>query len=354
MNHGDRSVVDVHSHFYPRWYLDLLEARPSIPRVSRDGGVERFVIFPEEEEPGHGGRVISEDYWSLESKLQYMDRFGIDQTILSLGNPWLDPFSEEEGLEVARQFNADFATLGSKTGGRILGMGAIPGSGVANVAAVIREIADVENLHGAITGSRIAGFTFDAPELDPVWRALEDTGVPLLVHPHYGIALDELEGFGHAMPVAVGFPLETTVAFARLIFAGVLHRFPGVRLIGSHGGGTIPFLAGRLDAGWRSDPALVDRMPTPPSEVIHQLFLDAVLYHPRALRAAADLVGVGHLMFGTDHPFSIADPEANIAAIREEFDDQDALRVLAGSAITLYGAEADEPIVGDHAKHVDP
>jgi len=82
---------------------------------------------------------------------------------------------------------------------------------------------------------------------------------------------------------------------------------------------------------------LVERRPTPPGEVIDRLFLDAVLYHPRALRAAADLVGVDHLMFGTDHPFSIADPEANILAIRDEFSAGDALRVLAESAIALYG-----------------
>jgi len=333
----NRTVIDIHSHFYPRWYLDLLEARPSIPRVSRAGGVERFVIFPEEEAPGHAGRVISEDYWSLEAKIDYMDRFGIDQTILSLGNPWLDPFSEVEGLDVARQFNEDFATLQSDTNNRVLGMGALPGLGVSNVVQIVAEIAATGNLFGAITGTRIAGLRFDDVRLNPVWEALQETGLPLLIHPHYGIALDELEGFGHAMPVAVGFPLETTVALARLLYSGVLHRYPGVRLIGSHGGGTIPFLGGRLDAGWRSDPGLVERMPTPPGEVIDRLFLDAVLYHPRALRAAADLVGVDHLMFGTDHPFSIADPEANILAIRDEFSAGDALRVLAESAIALYG-----------------
>jgi predicted TIM-barrel fold metal-dependent hydrolase len=319
--------------------VDLLKARTVIPRISDDDGVERFVIFEEEETSGSGGRLITEDYWSLDAKLAFMDRFGIDQTILSLGNPWLDPFNEAEALETARYFNADAALRRKETGGRILGMGAIPGSGVTNVATVVREVADTEDLFGIITGSRIAGRTFDDPELDPVWAALAETGVPLLLHPHHGSATDELEGFGHAMHVAVAFPIETTVALARLVFAGVLHRYPGVRIIGSHGGGTIPYLAGRLDAGWRSDPSLVERMPTPPSEVLDQLFLDAVLYHPRALRAAADLVGVDHLMFGTDHPFSISDPAANISAIREEFTSPDAVRVLAAAAVDLYAID---------------
>ena len=138
-------------------------------------------------------------------------------------------------------------------------------------------------------------------------------------------------GIGHALPVAVGFPVETTIAVARLVFGGVLHRYPDLRIIASHGGGTLPYLAGRLDAGWRSDPSLSTRAPSPPSSVLGRLFLDAVLYHPRALRAAADLVGTEHLAFGTDHPFSIADPVANLAAIDEAFMEADADRVLAGT-----------------------
>ena len=333
------SIIDIHSHLYPRWYIDLLKSRTEIPRVSEDADGEKFVIFPEEESVPDGGRPISEDFWSVEAKLQFMDRFNISQTILSLGNPWLDAWDAETGLQIARRFNDDFAGLRDSTGGRILGMGVLPGQGVEGVVTVIREIADTDGLFGAITGTRLAGLTFDDPDLDPVWQALNETGLPLLVHPHHGSAMNELEGFGHAMPVAVGFPLETTISLCRLIFAGVLNRYPGVRIIGSHGGGTIPYLAGRLDAGWRSDPALAERMPTQPSEVLDRLYLDAVLYHPRALQAAADLVGTDHLMFGTDHPFSISDPEACIVAITDAFDADDASRVLGSAASVLYDTE---------------
>ena len=310
--------------------------RETIPRVAEGSDGEKFVIFEEEELPGNVGRPITAEYWSLEAKLAFMDRHGIDQTILSLGNPWLDPFDEEDGLAAARYLNEDFAKLANQTGGRILGMGALPPHSPNNVATLIGEIQSQGDIYGAITGTLIAGKTFDDPELNVVWAALEKTGVPLLVHPHRGAAMAELKGFGHAMPVAVGFPLETTIALARMVFAGVLHRFPGVRIVGSHGGGTIPFLTGRLDAGWRSDPSLANAMPTPPSEVLDRLFLDAVLYHPRALLAAADLVGVKHLMFGTDHPFSISDPATNIEAIRDAFGVEDAAWVLAGAALNLY------------------
>lgn len=336
-------VVDIHSHTYPRWYIELLKERTEIPRVSGAEGDERFVIFPEEQVAGGvGGRPMTDDYWSIDAKLRFMDRHGIDQTVLSLGNPWLEPFSPAASLEAARRLNGEFAELRHRTKGRILGMGALPAGSPADATAVIEEIAAEPELHGAVSGTHICGRSLDDAALDPVWAALERTGVPLLIHPHHGAAMDQLSGFGHALPVAVGFPLETTVAVTRLVFAGVLHRYPGLRIVASHGGGTIPFLAGRLDAGWRSDAHLVGRAPTTPGDVLDKLFLDAVLYHPRALRAAADLVGVNHMGYGTDHPFSIADPVANRAALREAFDDPELVAVLAGTAIELFSVPEPE------------
>lgn len=330
-------VVDVHSHLYPRWYIERLKERTEIPMVRGEPGDERFVIFSDEQAAGAaGGRGMTDDYWSVETKLAFMDRHGIERTVLSLGNPWFDPFPAAEGLAAARRLNEEFASLGERTDGRIVGMGALPGADVDAVGTVIEEIAGRAELAGIVSGTRIAGRTLDDDGLERVWRALEDTGLPLLLHPHHGSAMDELGGMGHALPVALGFPVETSVALARAVLAGVLHRHPRLRLVASHGGGTLPYLAGRLDAGWRSDARLAERAPTPPSAVLGQLYLDAVLYHPRALRAAADLVGVEHLAFGTDHPFSIADPAANLAAIDEAFDPDDRRWVLAGTARELY------------------
>ena len=122
-----RPVVDIHSHIYPRWYIDMLKARTEIPRVSGEEGDERFVIFPDEHAPGSGGgRPMTDAYWSLETKLAFMDRHGIDRTVLSLGNPWFEPFEADVSMAAARRLNDEFATLGERTGGRIVGMGALP------------------------------------------------------------------------------------------------------------------------------------------------------------------------------------------------------------------------------------
>lgn len=329
-------IVDVHSHVYPRWYIELLKRRTEIPRVAGEPGAERFLIFASEEGKPGGGRPMDESYWSIGAKLAFMDRFGIGRTVLSLGNPWLDPYTGEEGLRVARQANEDLATLGGETKGRIVGMGVLPGGGPREMVEIAREVAETPTLHGIILGTRPCGLTFDHPDLEPVWAELARTRLPVLVHPHYGSAMDEMAGMGHAGPLALGFPFETSIALSRLVLAGVLERHPALRIVGSHGGGTLPFLAGRLDTGWRSDPTAKERLGHRPSEDLSKLYLDAVVYHARALRTTIELVGHEKVMFGTDHPFSVADPEAIITAIDGATSGTDRDTVRHGAAIALY------------------
>ncbi|MEN4398572.1 amidohydrolase family protein [Mycolicibacterium senegalense] len=332
--HTPPSVIDIHTHIYPKVYLDHLAARTELPYVSREGAIDSLYIFP-----GESGRVLDETYWSVEAKLRFMDRIGITQSVVSLANPWLAPFSSDEGSALAREVNEMLAGLAEQTGARIVGMGCVPEGDIASAAKAVREIAATPGLYGVVTGTKICRRRFDDPVLDPFWQALSDTNTPLLVHPHDGLGLAEMDGFGHMLPLALGFPYETTVALARLAAGGVLDRFPTLRVIGSHGGGAIPYLAGRLDGCWQPDSAAQQRRDSPPSTALRSLYLDALVYQPRALRAAADLVGTDRMMFGTDHPFAIFDTDGT-ALIRKTFDDKESRAVLAETARKLFDLPA--------------
>jgi aminocarboxymuconate-semialdehyde decarboxylase len=328
-------IVDCHSHLYPRSYLELLKARSRIPRVVEEEGVEYFLIFPEEEARGRG-RPIDEAFWSLDAKLVFMDKLGIGQTVVSLGNPWLDHLDAGESLVWARRLNAEFAALESETGGRVVGLGVLPSGDVEAAVEVAMEAAETSGLYGVVTGSRLCGLLLDDERLGPLWAAFEETAFPVFLHPHYTAAIDELAGHGHSLPVALGFPFETTIAVARFALAGVFRRYPGLRIVAAHGGGTIPFLAARLDVGWRSEPTAQAQELGLPSEDLSRLYLDAVVYHPRALQAAADLVGTKHIVAGTDHPFFSGDQSASIRAVEEAFSGRAREEVLGGSAAALF------------------
>lgn len=331
-------MIDVHTHIYPRSYLDLLARRESAPRVERRDGQELLHVFDGEE-----GRLLDEGYWSIEAKLAFMERSGIHQSVVSLGNPWLEAFEPAESVEIAKDLNQELAGMAAATGGRMVGMGCLPSGDVEQIASTVVEVSGTDGLYGVVSGTRIGGRAFDDEELGPVWEALAQTGTPLLVHPHFGLGLEAMDGFGHALPLGLGFTFETTTALTRLAMSGVLDQHPDLIVIGSHGGGTLPYLAGRLDGCWAPDEVAKGRRDLPPTSALSRLFLDALVYHPRALRAAADLVSTRQMVFGTDHPFAIADPATNVRAIAETFGPGEAGDVFAETARRIF----DLPEVGE-------
>ncbi len=336
-------VIDVHTHLYPQMYLDRLRSRRTIPRVSGGDGEERFIIFPEEQ-VAVGGRPMGPEYWNVEAKLEAMDRYRIDRALWSLGNPWLDPISARESVELARAINEEFDSLGRRTGGRVHALAVLPSGDIEAAIREVNWIAAQPCLHGVISGTRPCKRMIDDPELEPLWGALEAAGLVLFLHPHYALGIAELTGYGHTLPVSLGFPFETTVALARLALSGVLDSHPSLRLLAAHGGGTLPFLIARLDAGWRSPDRTASDLDRLPSESLRAIYADAVVYHPRALAAAVDFVGVDHVLFGTDHPFSISDPQTNREAIVRGQPPHAANRILAQNAADLFNFAAGEPV----------
>ena len=326
-----QEVIDVHTHLYTESYLQLLESRDEIPYIVNHGDTREFVIFAEEHGPdGVGGRMLGPEYSSLEAKLAFMDQFGIDQSVVSMGNPWLDPFPNEQGDEASRVINQELASLKSESDGRVIGMGVLPSSSVEAAIGELHTIQTTQGLVGVVSGPQIAGLPFDDQGLDPFWDELSKLALPLFVHPKDGVANELMEGYRHTLPVGIGFPTETTVALTRLVFGGVLERFPQLKILAAHGGGTLPYLAGRLDAAWRSDAEVEALLPQPPSSYLKTLYLDALVYYGPALQAARGLVGANHLLFGTDNPFTVSDPQANLQTIDDEMEDDHDKELIKG------------------------
>lgn len=311
-------IIDVHSHIYPGCYLETLERRAVFPRIIRRGDERLFDIFPPEI-GGGTGRPMTAAFWDLDEKLAFMDRSGIDRSVVSLGNPWLNHMPSVDGDVLARQVNVEFSTYREKTADRVVAMGALPAGSVDAAVGELAFIAAAAGLAGVSAGLTIAGLHMDDPRLDDFWTELTRHDLPLFIHPENGIGSADMRGYGLALPLGMAFPFETTAAAARLVFGGVMERFPGLRIILAHGGGALPYLAGRLDAVRRADPALRASIPRPPSEYVKLFHFDALVYAPPALRALDDLAGSHKLMFGSDHPFELADPGVNLRAIESVF-----------------------------------
>jgi len=145
---------------------------------------------------------------------------------------------------------------------------------------------------------------------------LEKLGLLVFMHATTAITRETLGQY--TLNTVLAWPTEVTIAATRLIFSGVFERHPGLNLVLSHGGGTLPYLGGRLDLAYHApkheaNPACRANITKPPSHYLPQFYYDTVVASPASLRFLIDLVGADRVMFGTDFPYEIGDADGAIA-----------------------------------------
>ncbi|TAQ87424.1 hypothetical protein B7494_g4255 [Chlorociboria aeruginascens] len=310
-------IVDIHTHIYPPSYISLLKSRSQIPYICAfpPSPSLRLVILPAEDtESTSRGRPIGAEYYAIEEKLAFMDKHSIDISVISLANPWLDWVPASEAREAARGINDEVDEVCAQFPGRLFAFATLPLSGGREV--IVPEIERLQGLkfmRGVILGTTGLGKGLDDPELLPVFEALQAAKLPVFLHPHYGLPSsvwgDRANDYGHVLPLALGFPLETTIAVTRMILSGVFEKVPDLQMILAHSGGTLPFLAGRIesciehDGHLKAEGKLGHGRKTVWEILKKNIYLDAVVYSEVGLKAAIQASGEDRVMFGTDHPF---------------------------------------------------
>jgi aminocarboxymuconate-semialdehyde decarboxylase len=119
---------------------------------------------------------------------------------------------------------------------------------------------------------------------------------------------------------SVGFMFDTTLAITRMIFEGFFDQYPNLKVIASHGGGTLPYLVGRFEKGDEVELASRRQMKRKPTDYLRHIYYDSITYDLRPLKYLIEVVGHEHVMFGTDWPHWVHDTKgafANTAALPE-------------------------------------
>jgi len=300
-------MIDVHAHYMPR---------PLIERLSRDGA--RYGVSVIETEPachalsfGYGLRLrpfFPKLIEEPERRIASMGKTGIDRQILST---WTDMHGHglgvEQGTAWHRLLNESIADFARRHSGHfsILASGYLPDAARAarELEFAVRELGAI----GAVAATNVEGTNLGELPLDEYWAAAVQLDVPVFLHPVQPNPTPRTRRF--AMNQVVQYTVDTTLCVGSLIGAGVLDRFPALRLILSHGGGTLPWVIGRFDVMFaRSDRAATGiTAAAPPSAYLDRLHYDTILHDPRALRYLGDRVGVDRLVIGSDDSFPPAD-----------------------------------------------
>jgi aminocarboxymuconate-semialdehyde decarboxylase len=134
----------------------------------------------------------------------------------------------------------------------------------------------------------------------------------------------------------VGFPFDTTLAVARLCYAGVLRELPNIRWILGHLGGAVPYLMERLDNGWRDFAECRANIDELPSVYLKSLYYDTVSFSAPSLRLARDLVGADHMVMGSDYPHLLGSIDRSVSSIESlEVPAGDREQIFSGTALAI-------------------
>ncbi|HSJ43966.1 MAG TPA: amidohydrolase family protein [Euzebyales bacterium] len=299
-------TYDVHAHCIPPRVIEAIRAGEDDlgVEIGDDGGRGRlFVAGTPGRMPLHPGLA------DLDARIAAMDTAGVTVQLLS---SWIDltayALPPDQGERLARLFNAAVAEMVMVTPDRFRGLCTVPLQAPERAAAVLRQAVTELSMVGVEIATTVDGRELDDPGLDPFWAAAAELRCLVLLHP-----LDSLAGRGvrrHFLSNMVGNPAETTIAVGHVVYGGVLQRYPELRICVVHGGGFVPYQAGRIARGYVARPDLTATvLSEPPEASLRRLYFDTVLHDPQAVAALVAFAGVEHVVMGSDYPFEMGDPD---------------------------------------------
>lgn len=297
--------IDCHAHILPEtWpslkdkfgyggFITLEHHQPGKARMMRDDGV----FF----------REIEENCWNPEAILADMNKHNVDVMVLCtvpvLFSYWARP---EHTLEWSEMLNDHLASVVRDHPTRFIGLGTLPMQDVQLACQELRRVVTELGMPGVEIGSNINGMNLDDRSLDPFWAEAEKLGASIFVHPWEMMGSDRTQRYFQQW--LVGMPAETTLAASSMIFGGVFDRFPNLRVMFSHAGGSLPFTLGRLSHGYHARPDLCNvNTVQDPRTYIGKFWVDGITHDEHALRYLVDVMGADKVAYGTDYPFPLGD-----------------------------------------------
>jgi aminocarboxymuconate-semialdehyde decarboxylase len=321
--------LDLHTHYYPAAYFERIERSGADFSFGTSPTGQRIIRY-------RGARFfgITAPMTDVGKRLEDMDRVGIDTEILSLSTPNVYFVEGRAQAEVAHLANDAYAELAAKHPGRFLGFASIP---MDDTDAALRELEraiDELRMQGVVLLSNIRGRDLADPVYRPFFEEADRRRLCVFVHPMIPVSADAFTEY--VLGPIVGFPFDTTLAIARLCYAGVFRQLPSIRWLVAHAGGAIPYLMERLDSGWRDFAECRVNIDEPPSTYLRRLYYDTVTFSPHNLRLLRDQVGADHMVMGSDYPHLLGSIDKAVASIEAmDFSAHEKERIFSGTALAI-------------------
>lgn len=290
-------IVDFHNHYYPPEYVDALKASSSAVRVTYDDEGNPCVHYPGDY------NILVRGHRDIGYRQQVLEQHGVAMQVLTFTTPGVHVESREFAIIMARRINDAFARVARGRGERFTALATLPLNDPAASVVELERAMTFLGLPGSMVFSNVNHVALADERYEPLWKKADELKAVIYIHPTDPAGVEAMMDFW-LMPL-VGFLMDTTLAAARLVFAGVVERYPRIRWVLTHMGGAIPYLAERLDRGYRAFADCRRNINRLPSEYLRTFYLDTVNFNPSAVRLALDFAGPDRLLAGSDYPHQI-------------------------------------------------
>jgi predicted TIM-barrel fold metal-dependent hydrolase len=322
--------IDIFNHIFPKIFYDkMIQVAPNYKDIGKR--VREVPVLVD-----------------LEARFRVMDQFDDYAQVICLGSPPLEVLAGPElSPELAKLANDGMAEYVAKYPDRFPGFVASmpmnnPDAALDEIDRAIKELKAV----GVQFFSNVKGAPLDLPELKPLFEKMAGYDLPIWVHPARGANFPDYlteEKSKYEIWWTFGWPYETSVMMARLVFAGYFDQLPNLKIITHHMGGMIPYFEGRVGPGWDQLGArtsdedytiILKQLKKPHLEYFKMFLADTALFGSLSgTICGLDFFGVDNVLFASDSPF---DPEKGPGYIRETIKIIDALPIPDNDRQKIY------------------
>ena len=303
-------VIDVHTHMLSKEWVALLEkhGKPRYAVKVVPGGLRAIHL------EGAPFMTLLPNMYDWEARIDNMTKAGVDIAVVSLTCPSVYWGGEKVSTKAARQMNDEFARAQKIWPDRIRWFASLPWQ---YPKAAVQELkrAVKAGAVGVMVIANVGGQHLTDPLFDPIWRAIDKAGLPVLVQPGAPHGSSALGMHEFNLSASIGFTFDTSLAVSRMILNGFFDRYSKLKIIAAHAGRALPFLAGRLDVCWDNIPAVRAKTTEKPSNYLRQVYCDSVVFRQDALNMAVSVFGTNNVLYGSDYPHNIGDMKGCLSRV---------------------------------------
>lgn len=318
-------IIDFHNHFYPPEYLESIQTGPSNIKVTFDADNNPLLHYPGDY------NIVVRGHRDIEYRAEILAKAGVEKQILTFTTPGTHVESPERSVELARLVNDCLSKIMEERGNRFSALATLPLNDPEASVAELERAFNGLGFKGVMLHSNVNGIALSDQRFWPLYEKADDLNAVLYIHPSFPVGVEAMTDYW-LMPL-VGFPFDTTLAAAKLVFSGVVEKYPRIRWVLGHLGGAIPYLAERLDRGYFAFDECRANISKPPSEYLKEFYYDSVNFDIDALEFAINFAGSDHFVAGSDYPHKIGSLEMMVSSIEK-------LDISPGEKADIYGENA--------------